>query len=131
MATAKQRAWRKKFASMYGGKKRRQGSQISHRRSYSMRRKSSRGHRRSGIRGSIGSAKGIFNKVALGVGGASVAALLVNQFAPQFSPIARIGGAYFAGGITGVVADTVISGGLGNILGAFGGGSSNGGGDAI
>lgn len=137
MASAKQRAWRKKFASMYGGgrkkksapRKHAQGSKIRHRSHSSNMAKRRSSHRRSGgFRSKLGSVGNIFKTAAAGVGGATIAGLLINQIAPQFSPIARIGGAYLGGGLTGVVADVVLSGGLGSI---FGGGNTNQGMDAI
>lgn len=126
-ATAKQKAWRAEFARRFGGGKKR-GAKITHKSSTSMAKKKSRSSG-SGFRGLAGRGGGLFKKAAAGVGGATIAAMLAANFAPQFAPMARLGGAYFGGGVEGVIADVVVSGGLGNLLG--GGGGGNGSGDAL
>ena len=47
-------------------------------------------------------------KVALGVGGATMAAIAVSAIAPQFSRIAAPAGAYFLGGIEGVIGNFAL-----------------------
>lgn len=110
-------------------RKKKRGAQITRRTSKPMAKRS----RSRRIGGRVGSG---FRSVTgnptvkaamAGIGGATLVSALVNQFAPQFSPVARIGGAYVGGGITGIVADMIMSGGLG---GLFGGGQTSGG-DAI
>lgn len=80
--------------------------------------------RRGGFRSKLGGVGGLFKTAAAGIGGATLAAAIVGQFAPQFSPIARIGGAYLGGGVTGAIADVVMSGGLGTLGNLFGGGQT-------
>jgi len=47
-------------------------------------------------------------KVALGVGGATMAAIAVSAIAPQFSRVAAPAGAYFLGGIEGVLGNFAL-----------------------
>jgi len=63
----------------------------------------------------------IAKKAAAGIGLATIATVLVGQFAPQAAPIVRPIAAFAGGGITGVVADLLLSGG-GLLSGLFGGG---------
>ena len=65
----------------------------------------------------------ILKKVAMGLGAAALATMVVGIFAPQFVPIAKPVAALVAGGIPGVAAELVIDQGiLGNISGFLGGG---------
>ena len=141
MASAKQKAWRKKFAAMAkSGKfrkksstKRRkstrrgqvrktarrayEGIKSKARKSYK-RRKSSSGMKMPKI-------PSVIKKVAIGVGAASLAGMAVGIIAPQFSGIARPIAALAAGGIPGVAGELLINQGLlGNITGMFGGGGT-------
>jgi len=61
-------------------------------------------------------------KAAMGIGLASIATVIVANFAPQAAPIVRPIAAFAGGGVVGVIADVLLSGGgfLGNIFG-FGG----------
>lgn len=65
----------------------------------------------------------IVKKAAAGVGLATIAAVVVSQVAPQAAPIVRPIAAFAGGGVVGVFADILLSGGglLGNL---FGGGGS-------
>ncbi len=65
----------------------------------------------------------IVKKAAAGVGLATIAAVVVSQIAPQAAPIVRPIAAFAGGGVVGVFADILLSGGglLGNL---FGGGGS-------
>ena len=68
----------------------------------------------------------VIKKVAVGVGAASLAGMVVGIIAPQFSGIARPIAALAAGGIPGVAGELLINQGLlGNITGMFGGASIN------
>jgi len=68
----------------------------------------------------------VAKKAATGIGLATIATVLVGQFAPQAAPIVRPIAAFAGGGITGVVADLLLSGGGGILGGLFGGGTSTG-----
>jgi len=63
----------------------------------------------------------IAKKAAAGIGLATIATVIVSNFAPQAAPIVRPIAAFAGGGITGVVADMLLSGG-GFLSGLFGGG---------
>ena len=138
MASAKQRAWRKKFAAMAkSGKFRKKSTRKGQvrktrapkaRRAYTKikskaksykRRKSSSGMKMPKIPSSI-------KKVAIGVGAASLAGMAVGMIAPQFAGIARPIEALAAGGIPGVAGELLLNQGLlQNITGMFGGASIN------
>jgi len=62
----------------------------------------------------------IVKKAAAGVGLATIAAVVVNQFAPQASPIVQPIAAFVGGGPVGLIANFLISGGgiLGNLFGS-------------
>jgi hypothetical protein len=85
-----------------------------------MAHKKSSGRRSGGFRGKLGGIQGHIKKAAAGIGMATIAVAVTDRVAPQFSPVARIGGAFYGGGVEGVIADVVLSGGLnlfGNLLG--------------
>jgi len=141
MASAKQRAWRKKFAAMAkSGKFRKksstkrkstrkgqrrktarrayEGLKIKARKSYK-RRKTSSGMKMPKI-------PSVIKKAAIGLGAAQIAALAVGMIAPQFVGIAKPVAALAAGGIPGVATELILDQGiLGNITGMFGGGGIN------
>jgi hypothetical protein len=65
-------------------------------------------------------------KVAIGLGAAQLAAIVVGFVAPQIVPIAKPIAALAAGGVEGVAAELVLDQGiLGNIMGIFNGGGIN------
>ena len=65
----------------------------------------------------------VLKKVAIGLGAATLATMVVGIFAPQFVPIAKPVAALVAGGIPGVAAELIIDQGiLGQITGFLGGG---------
>ena len=65
----------------------------------------------------------VLEKVAIGLGAATLATMVVGIFAPQFVPIAKPVAALVAGGIPGVAAELIIDQGiLGQITGFLGGG---------
>lgn len=110
MATAKQRAWRAKFARMYGGGRKKKRTRTSTGGSMARRRRKSsyRGRRRGGSRG------GMMSKGILPVGGFIGAALLglgASAVAKRFigSPL---------GGFTGAAAGFAV-GGLPGALGGY------------
>ena len=139
MASAKQRAWRKKFAAMAkSGKFRKKSStkrkstrkgqrRKTARRAYEgIKRKARKSYKRrkssSGMK--MPKIPSVIKKVAIGVGAASLAGMAVSIIAPQFSGIARPIAALAAGGIPGVAGELLINQGLlGNITGMFGGGA--------
>lgn len=96
----------------------------------STRRSASGGFRRakSGFGNVLKS--GIVGKVVLGIGAATLVGLVVDRFAPQFSPIARPVAALIAGGPIGAVGSVLLSGGL-NLGGFLGGGANGAGGEAV
>ena len=111
MATAKQKAWRKKFATMYGGKTKskrsspKKAKRKAYSRGYTMARRK-KSYRRSS------SGRGKMKGALIGVGSAGTAliagvgaAALNKRFAPQFIP--------FQGGLAGF--------GIGGLMGAVGG----------
>jgi len=66
----------------------------------------------------------VIKKVAIGVGAASLAGMVVGIIAPQFVGIARPVAAIAAGGIPGVAGELLLNQGLlQNITGMFGGGA--------
>jgi len=141
MASAKQKAWRKKFATMAkSGKFRKKSSTKSKkstrkgqvrktrapraRRAY-MKLKSYK-RRKTSSSMKLPKVPTVIKKVALGVGAASLAAMAVSIVAPQFVGIARPIAALAAGGIAGVAGELLLNQGLlGNITGMFGGASIN------
>lgn len=89
--------------------------------------KKSKGGKKKGFSNILKS--GLVGKLVLGVGAATVVGLAVDRFAPQFGGIARPLAAFAAGGPVGAIGSLLISGGLGNIFGGFGGQQN--GGDAV
>ena len=68
----------------------------------------------------------IVKKVAIGVGAASLAGMVVGIIAPQFVGIVRPIAALAAGGLEGVAGELLINQGLlSNITGMFGGGTQS------
>ena len=145
MASAKQKAWRKKFAAMAkSGKFRKKSStkskkstrkgQVRKTRAPKARRASTKvkseaksyKRRKTSSSMKLPKVPTVIKKVALGVGAASLAAMAVSIIAPQFAGIARPIAALAAGGIPGVAGELLINQGLlGNITGMFGGASIN------
>ena len=138
MASAKQRAWRKKFAAMAkSGKFRKKSTKKGQvrktrapkaRRAYTKVKSKAKSYKRrktsSGMK--LPKVPTVIKKVALGVGAAALAGMAVSIIAPQFAGIARPIAALAAGGIPGVAGELLINQGLlGNITGMFGGASIN------
>ena len=153
MASAKQLAARKKFAAIMksGGFKKRKTKTVKttrtvKRKSVTTKRKSTplkratprkrtMVKRRSRIsrvarRGSkgIGSSlkTGVIGDVIKGIGAGSLITLVMSRVAPNSSitPIAATGAAFLSGGIVGGAANLILTGGLGQLGGMFGGSAS-------
>ena len=153
MASAKQLAARRKFAAIMksGGFKKRKTKTakipgIKKRKSVTTKRKSTplkratlrkrtmvkrrtrftRSARKGGMR--IGSSlkTGIIGEVVKGIGAGSLVGLVMSRVAPNSSitPIASTGAAFLAGGLTGGIAQVVLSGGLSSFGSIFGGAST-------
>jgi len=143
MASAKQRAWRKKFAAMAKSGKFRKKSSTKRRKStrkyqvrktrapkarlaYTKVKTKAKSYKRKKTSSGMKMPKipSLVKKVAIGVGAASLAGMAVGIVAPQFVGIARPIAALAAGGIPGVAGELLINQGLlGNITGMFGGGA--------
>ena len=85
-----------------------------------------RSARKGGMR--IGSSlkTGIIGEVVKGIGAGSLVGLVMSRVAPNSSitPIASTGAAFLAGGVTGGIAQVVLSGGLSSFGSMFGGASA-------
>ena len=153
MASAKQIAARKKFARIMksGGFKKRKTKTVKKtttrkRKTTTTKRKSiqlkraaprkrtmvkrrtryARSARKGGMR--IGSSlkTGVIGEVVKGIGAGSLVSLVMSRVAPNSSitPIASTGAAFLTGGLIGGAANLVLSGGLGQLGGMFGGAST-------
>jgi len=76
---------------------------------------------------------GIIGKAVTGIGAATVATLVLDRVAPQFSPIGSMAAGFLGGGIVGGGINLLLSGGLGLLGGGlFGGGNGGqGGGESL
>jgi hypothetical protein len=92
------------------------------RRSRSIRRRSSSMGR--GIGSSLKT--GVIGEVVKGIGAGSLVSLVMSRIAPNSSitPIAATGAAFLTGGIVGGAANLILSGGLSQLGGMFGGTAS-------
>ena len=150
LASAKQLAARKKFARIMksGGFKRKstKKSGPKRRKSTTTRRKTTTTNRRRTPRKSmvkrrstirrrtssmgrgIGSSlkTGVIGDVVKGIGAGSLVSLVMSRVAPNSSitPIAATGAAFLTGGIVGGAANLILSGGLSQLGGIFGGGAT-------
>ena len=91
------------------------------------RRSSIRRVARRGSKGIGSSLKtGIIGDVVKGIGAGSLVSLVMSRVAPNSSitPIAATGAAFLTGGIVGGAANLILSGGLGQLGGMFGGAST-------
>ena len=141
MASAKQRAWRKKFAAMAkSGKFRKKSStkrkkstrkgqvRKTARRAYTKVKSARKSYKRRKSSSGMKFPKfgGTAKKIAIGLGAAQIAGLALGMIAPQFAGIAKPVAALAAGGIPGVAAELVLDQGiLGNVFGMFNGGGMN------
>ena len=154
MASAKQLAARKKFARIMksGGFKKRKTKSVSRRvtkpkrKSSTTKRKSTTTNRRrtpkrsmvkrrstirrrsSSMGRGIGSSlkTGVIGDVVKGIGAGSLVSLVMSRVAPNSSitPIAATGAAFLTGGIVGGAANLILTGGLSQLGGMFGGGAT-------
>ena len=69
---------------------------------------------------------GVIGEVVKGIGAGSLVSLVMSRVAPNSSitPIASTGAAFLTGGIVGGAANLILSGGLSQLGGIFGGGAS-------
>ncbi len=91
------------------------------------RRSSIRRVARRGSKGIGSSLKtGIIGDVVKGIGAGSLVSLVMSRVAPNSSitPIASTGAAFLTGGIVGGAANLILSGGLSQLGGIFGGAST-------
>ena len=92
----------------------------------SRRKTVSRRARSSGLK--IGSSlkTGIIGEVVKGIGAGSLVGMVMSRVMPDspITPIASTGAAFLAGGVTGGIAQVILSGGLSSFGGLFGGGVS-------
>jgi len=149
MASAKQLAARRKFARIMksGGfkKKSKRTTTKAKRKTTTTRRKTTTTNtraprksmvkRRSTIRRrsssmgrGIGSSlkTGVIGDVVKGIGAGSLVSLVMSRVAPNSSitPIAATGAAFLTGGIVGGAANLILTGGLSQLGGMFGGGAT-------
>ena len=70
---------------------------------------------------------GIIGEVVKGIGAGSLVGMVMNRVVPNsnITPIASTAAAFLAGGVTGGAAQVVLSGGLANFGGMFGGSNQN------
>jgi hypothetical protein len=147
MASAKQRAWRKKFAAMAKSGKFRKKSSTKRKTTTRKRRttkknmltlkrkpaypskpksKSNKPRKKSNSILKLPKLGGTAKKIAIGLGAAQIAGMAAALFVPQFAGIAKPAAALIAGGIPGVAAELVLDQGLlGNVMGMFNGGGIN------
>ena len=87
--------------------------------------------RRGGVRGIAGGAKPFINGILMGKGAESLA----SQWMPQAAPLAKYGGAWYGGGVKGILAvlgiDLITGQGIPLLGNLFGGGGNMGGGEAV
>ena len=91
-------------------------------RTRSVRRRSSKAF------GGIGSSlkTGVIGDVVKGIGAGSLVSLVMSRVAPgsSITPIAAVGAGFLTGGVVGGAANLILSGGLSQLGGIFGGGAS-------
>ena len=92
-------------------------SMVSRRRKYSGRARS------GGLKIGNSLKTGIIGEVVKGIGAGSLVGMVMNRVIPgsNITPIASTAAAFLAGGVTGGAAQVVLSGGLANFGGMFGG----------
>ena len=153
MASAKQLAARKKFAAIMksGGFKKRKTKAVkktttrkrktttTKRKSIQLKRAAPRrrtmvkrrtriARRSRSVGRGIGSSlkTGVIGEVVKGIGAGSLVSLVMSRVAPgsSITPIAATGAAFLTGGIVGGAANLILSGGLSQLGGMFGGAST-------
>jgi len=101
---------------------------VARRRTTRRRRTISSGFRRT--RSGVGRIfkSGIVGKAVTGIGAGTVATLVLDRVAPQFSPMGNLVAGFLGGGLVGGGINALLNGGLGFLnIGGFGGGSQQGG----
>jgi len=154
MATAKQLAARRKFSAIMksGGFKKRKTKSVTRkvtkpkrktattkRKSTPLKRASPRkrtmvkrrtriARRSKSVGRGIGSSlkTGVIGEVVKGIGAGSLVSLVMSRVAPgsSLTPIAATGAAFLTGGIVGGAANLILTGGLSQLGGMFGGAST-------
>ena len=89
----------------------------------SRRKRYSRRGRSGGLKIGNSLKTGIIGEVVKGIGAGSLVGMVMNRVMPNsnITPIASTAAAFLAGGVTGGAAQVVLSGGLANFGGMFGG----------
>jgi len=96
---------------------------LKRKKAYSSKKKANKPRKKSDNSLKLPKIPGVLKKVAIGLGAAALATMVVGIFAPQFVPVAKPVAALLAGGIPGVAAELIIDQGiLGQITGFLGGG---------
>ena len=101
--------------------KSKRSSMVSRRKRYSGRARS------GGLKIGNSLKTGIIGEVVKGIGAGSLVGMVMNRVLPNsnITPIASTAAAFLAGGVTGGAAQVVLSGGLANFGGMFGGQNQN------
>ena len=89
----------------------------------SRRKRYSRRARSGGLKIGNSLKTGIIGEVVKGIGAGSLVGMVLGRVMPDsnLTPIASTGAAFLAGGLTGGIAQVVLSGGLSSFGGMFGG----------
>ena len=89
----------------------------------SRRRNISRRTRKGGLKIGNSLKTGIIGEVVKGIGAGSLVGMVMNRVLPgsNITPIASTAAAFLAGGVVGGASQVVLSGGLANFGGMFGG----------
>jgi len=92
----------------------------------SRKKKIYRGARRGSKSISSSLKTGVIGEVVKGIGAGSLVNVVMSRVAPgsSITPIASTGAAFLAGGVVGGAANLVLSGGLSQLGGIFGGGAT-------
>lgn len=75
-------------------------------------------HRIGGIRGFARNP--LITKVATGLGFGTIAALITSRFAPQYTSLASLAGAFYGGGVEGLIGGEAVKA-IAGVPSAFGG----------
>lgn len=110
-------AAKKRKTSTINKTKPRRKTMVSRRKRYSRRARS------GGLKIGNSLKTGIIGEVVKGIGAGSLVGMVLGRVMPDsnLTPIASTGAAFLAGGLTGGIAQVVLSGGLSSFGGMFGG----------
>jgi hypothetical protein len=103
--------------------KRRKSSRKPMARRRSLKTKMRSVRRRTDLRGIF--KRGMLGELVKGIGAGTVAGLVFNQFAPQYSSLASTGAGYLGGGLIGMAGSLFVNGGFGGLSALIRGGSSS------